>query len=303
MTAADQYGKGWNLYKALIVLLAAVLVAAIVYPRRKWENEAANRALCRARMVNLDKAVQQYRRFNGSFATSAASVMQFTITDPAYLAQRDSLVVRPLQDAKKTLDSLRQMQALADTLLGMLITAPFDSTLIDSVDRLEDRIIESSRYSRQSVETVRERMAGLPNMPMVVFERGLSVITRREYFFKLEVVKRMLTAMGDRQAARAASKAALANFDQLAFYLDQTLAQLVAAPAPVDSLFVCPTVGKPLQMALVGSGETAVSIFCSIDSNDVQRVQADFFKSRLSALKISNHGGLERGVRSWEATP
>lgn len=276
-------------------------MAAIVYPKKNWENEAANRALCRTRMVNLHKAVLQYRHFNGSASPSAASVMQFILADPRYLAQRDSLVVRPLQDAKKTLDSLRQMQALADTLLGMLITAPFDSTLIDSVDRLEDRIIESSRYSRQSVETVRERMAGLPNMPMVVFERGLSVITHREYFFKLEVVKRMLTAMGDRQAARAASKAALANFDQLAFYLEQTLAQLAAAP--VDSLFVCPTVGKPLQMALVGSGETAVSIFCSIDSNDVQRVQADFFKSRLSALKISNHGGLERGVRSWEATP
>lgn len=277
-------------------------MAAIVYPKKNWENEAANRALCRTRMVNLHKAVLQYRHFNGSSTPSAASVMQFILAAPRYLAQRDSLVVRPLQDAKKTLDSLRQMQALADTLLGMLITAPFDSTLIDSVDRLEDRIIESSRYSRQSVETVRERMAGLPNMPMAVFERGLSVITHREYFFKLEVVKRMLTAIGDRQAARAASKAALANFGQLAFYLDQTLAQL-AAPAKVDSLLVCPTVGKPLQMVLVGSGETAVRISCSIDSNDVQRVQADFFKSRLSALKISNHGGLERGVRSWEATP
>ncbi|MCG3121582.1 MAG: hypothetical protein ALAOOOJD_04737 [bacterium] len=286
------------------MLLAVVLVAAIVYPRKNWENEAANRALCRARLVNLDKAVQQYRRFNGSFSTSAVRVMQFTLTDPGYLAQRDSLVVWPLRNTKKALDSLQQMQALADTLLGMLITAPFDSTAIDSIDRLEDRVIDGSRYSRQSLETVGERMAGLPNMPMAVFERGLSVITRKDYFFKMEVVKRMVTAIGNRQAARAASKETLANLGQLAFYLEETLAQLAAAPVRVDSLSVCPTVGEPLQITLVGSGDaTVVNISCSIDSTDMQRVQADFFKSRIGALKIFHHGHLAGGVRSWAAKP
>src|SRR5574342_361184 len=111
--AADQYGKGLNLYRALIVVFAAALVAAIVYPRKNWKNDAMDRALCRERMLNLYKAVLQYRHFNRGVPPRAASVIQFIMTDPRYLAQRDAFVVRPLRDAKKTLDSLRQMQALA----------------------------------------------------------------------------------------------------------------------------------------------------------------------------------------------
>jgi len=153
-------------------------------------GEAAHQQLCRARMANLYFAELQYRNFNGHFSASAAA-LQFIKFDSRYLKRLDSLVVQPLQGVKKTIDSLRQTQAVADTLIGTLIAAT-DSTVIDSVDRMEDRVIEGSRRLRQVLEAVHERMATLPNMPVAALTAALKLITRQEFFFKIEVVKRML---------------------------------------------------------------------------------------------------------------
>ncbi len=56
-----------------------------------------------------------------------------------------------------------------------------------------------------------------------------------------------------------------------------------------------------LKVTLVDSRAlNFIDIRCPIDSLDVQRSRADFFKARLGALKISNHGRIEKSERSWE---
>jgi hypothetical protein len=230
--------------------------------------------------------------------------MRFIRTDARYLQRVDSLVVEPLRSAKDMLDSLRQMQVFAVTLIGTLIAASLDSAIIDSIDRLEDQVIEGSRRLRQIVETVRERMATLPNMPAATLDGGVNLIARKEYFFKMEVVKRMLTAIGNLQLARVSAKEALTNFDLLFSCLDETLAKLKTAPATLDSPYFCPTVQDTFVIALVDSGAFQfANIYCPIDSSDLQRAQADFFKSRVGALKIANHGRIEHGAKSWASRP
>jgi len=304
MMAADRYGKGSILYKILIAVLAAALVVAIVYPKKIWENEAAYQALCRERMADLYNAELQYRNFNHRFSVSSAAVIKFIQSDQRYLSGVDSLVVQPLRNAQKALDSLQQIQAFADTLIGTLIAAGADSGVIDSVDRLEDRVIEGSRHVRQVLEAVRERMAAMPNMPVAAFERGLNIITRKDYFFKMEVVRRMLTAVGNPSLARASSREALENFAMMDVCWRETLAKLAAASAALDSLRWCPTVQDSFKIALVdGSALQFANIACPIDSTDVRRARADFFKSRIGALKISNHGRIDRGEKSWASRP
>lgn len=298
--AVDRYGQGSVLYKMLIAVLAAALVVAIVYPKKIWEDEAAHQALCRERMADLYNAELQYRNFNHRFTASSAAAVKFIQSDQRYLNRLDSLVIQPLREVQKTLDSLQQIQAFADTLIGTQIAATVDPAIIDSIDRLEDRVIEGSRRARQVLEAVRECMAAMPNMPVAAFERGVNIITRKDYFFKMEVVRRMLTAVGNPSLARASSKEALENFARMDVCWRETLDKLSASSAVLDSLRWCPTVRDSFKIALV---DDSVSIACPIDSTHVRRAQADFFKSRLGALKISNHGRIDRGEKSWASRP
>ncbi len=229
------------MYKVLIFLLTAALVAAIVYPKTVWEGKTSNRELCRRRMVNLHNAELQYRSIAGEFAPRLAELAEFIKTEQRYARRVDSLVVMSLREARKTLDSLRQIQGFADILIGKLTMAGSDSAMIDSVGRLEDRVIGGSRHVRQVLEAVQERMVALPNMPISTLDKGLEIIQRKDYFLKMEVVKRMLTAVGNLQLARSSSQAALTNLDHMTTGLEETLAAVAARPAGLDSLCFCPT--------------------------------------------------------------
>jgi hypothetical protein len=176
-----------------------------------------------------------------------------------------------------------------------------DSAVIDSVDHLEDTVIWESRNIRRLLEDVRERMLNFPNMPIASFDKGLEIIERKEYFFKMEVVKRMLTEVGNHQLARTSSKEALANFDLMNDHLAQTLEDIKTVPATLDSLYFCPTFHDSMKIAVVDSGVFRfANIRCPISEDDIQSIEADFFKSRIGALKITNHGGIVKGEKTWE---
>ena len=87
--------------------------------------------------------------------------------------------------------------------------------MIDSVDRLEDQVIGGSRHVRQVLEAVQERMVALSNIPISTLDKGLEIIQRKDYFLKMEVVKRLLTAVGNLQLARSSSQAALTNHGRI----------------------------------------------------------------------------------------
>jgi hypothetical protein len=304
--ATDRYGKGSILYKGLIVLLTAALVVSIIFPKTLWEREERNAAVCRNRQSNLYNAELQYQSFNVGFTASPIELINFIKTDAKYLRRIDSLVVGDIKYAARMLDSLRQIQVLADTLIGTLIAAKtnaasLDSAVIDSVDRVEDGVIWGSRNVRRLLEAVRERMLNYPNMPISTLDKGLEIIERKDYFFKMEVVKRMLKEVGDLPPARTSSKEALANFDLMIRHLNETVEDIHKVPATLDSLYFCPTFRDSIKIALVDSGVFRfANISCPIDSEDIQLAKTDFIKSRVGALKIANHGRIEKNEKSWE---
>jgi tRNA isopentenyl-2-thiomethyl-A-37 hydroxylase MiaE len=77
---------------------------------------------------------------------------------------------------------LRQIQGFADILIRKLMIAGVDSAVIDSVDRLEARVLGGSRHFWQVLEAVQERMVALPNMPISTLDKGLEIIQRKDCF-------------------------------------------------------------------------------------------------------------------------
>jgi hypothetical protein len=154
---------------------------------------------------------------------------------------------------------------------------------------------------RELLEAVRERMVNLPSMPIPTLDKGLEIIERKDYFFTMEVVRRMLKEVGNLQVAHSSSKEALTNFENMRTHLNQTIEDMGKVPAALDSLYFCPTFSDSLKIAVVDSGAFRfANIFCPISQGDIQRAQTDFLRSRIGALKIINHGHIVKNEKSWE---
>ena len=293
----DPYGKGSWILRIAILGLIFVLGYSIMYPRQLWEQEARNLQLGRYRMSQLYNAELQYQRFNTTFTDTMDQLLDFVKTDTNYHHLIDSMVVRPIQKSLNDLDTLRQIQTIADN----LINTATDSAVADSVEGLEDRVTARSRDLRNLLEAVRERMLGFPVLPVPTFDQGLEIIERKDYFLKMEVVRRMVAEVGDLKLAQAASQQVLTNIDSIDHHMRRSIRAIRDFPANVDSLRFCPTIGRPYKIALEDSGVFRfVNVRCPIDSEDVQKVEANFLISKVGAFKLENHGSIVRNEKSWE---
>lgn len=67
---AEPTGKGSIIFKLVIAVLIALLIAAILYPQKEWNRQAADREICRLHMENVYYTNLQYlknfKRFNGN---------------------------------------------------------------------------------------------------------------------------------------------------------------------------------------------------------------------------------------------
>ena len=69
----------------------------------------------------------------------------------------------------------------------------------------------------------------------------------------------------------------------------------------LDSLFVCPTTRDTYKITVIDTSVIKnLRIACPIDSLDSLKVSNDFILSKIGALKISNHGDIDGGLKSWE---
>jgi len=293
----DPYGKGSIIYKLLIVVLLGALVVSIAYPKMIWDTEAANTDLCRFRMDQLYDAQLQFQRVHNRYTADMDSLLAFVKSDPQYLYYRDSLVVNQIERARNLLDTLRQIQGNVAT----LIPAAGDSAIRDSVIVLEDLVTGRSRDLRNLMEYIRERMITFPALPVATYDHGLEIVERKDYFLKMEVVRRMVAEIHDLKLAQSASQEALANIDSISHHLEQTVDQFEQVPAAVDSLRNCPTVARPVALALQDSAVFKfVNLSCPIDQQDIARVKGDFMKATVGTLELKNHGKIAKGEKTWE---
>ena len=87
----------------------------------------------------------------------------------------------------------------------------------------------------------------------------------------------------------------LRTFPNLAAFIDSI------ALASLDSLFICPTTGDSYKLTVIDTSVIKfLQIACPIDSLDSLKVANDFKLSKLGALKITNHGNIDGGTKSWE---
>jgi len=87
----------------------------------------------------------------------------------------------------------------------------------------------------------------------------------------------------------------LRTFPHLAFFIDSM------ALASLDSVFICPTTRDSYKIAVVDTSVIKLlNIYCPVDSLDSLKVATDFKLTKLGALRITNHGNIEGGTKSWE---
>ncbi len=72
------------------------------------------------------------------------------------------------------------------------------------------------------------------------------------------------------------------------------------ALATLDKMGVCPTVHRPYFVQVVDtSAIKVVNIMCPLDSQDSLAVSKDFKLSKIGGLRITNHGNIMNGEKSW----
>lgn len=72
------------------------------------------------------------------------------------------------------------------------------------------------------------------------------------------------------------------------------------ALATLDNMGLCPTVHRPYYIQVVDtSAIKVVNVKCPVDSLDSLAVSKDFKLSKIGGLRISNHGAIEDGEKSW----
>lgn len=74
------------LLEIAIAVLIVILLTAILYPKKLWENQAIETQICRDRMENLFLASEFQRRASGGISTDIAATLAF--------AERESLTVQ-----------------------------------------------------------------------------------------------------------------------------------------------------------------------------------------------------------------
>jgi len=298
---SDQYGKGSIIYKILIVILAAVLVASIYYPKKLWDQEAKNTQECRYRMTNLYNAELQFQRFHFAYTDSLEQLIDFVKTDSSYHALVDSMFAVELDTFRMKFDSLRQEQLQIEQFVEQV--APEDTVAVDSLGRWIESITIRNRLLRDELEALRERLTSHPCAPVPTFDTALEIIERKDFFLKYKIVFNM-ARQGETKKALEACSLVIADYERMMQNLEATKVKLNDIYTLVDSLHVCPTVRKPYILTVIDTSVIKYAdVECPIDSIDIQKVESNFLLSTFGALELKNHGKIQGGEESWSTGP
>lgn len=215
--------KGSIIYKIIIVVLGAALIATIMFPKSLWKMEEENTKICRERMEHILSAELQYMMEFNTYADSLSKVVDFIKNDTT---------------GTRLLGYLKTDSVLSLQVINAMRIDDSSSILIDSLKAF---------CKRAQVDTVEE--------------------------FIID---------------------SLRTFPHLAALVDSM------AIASLDSLFICPTTRDSYKLAVIDTSVIkTLKISCPVDSLDSLKVTNDFKLSKLGALKITNHGKIDGGTKSW----
>lgn len=289
---ADEKPKGSLLYEILIVVLAAVLIISIIYPKKVSDTEEANTELCRHRMSEIFSAELQYLKYNKTFNDTLDNVIEFLRTDSSYASYVDSVIAGGLDSVITLLGEFktREGQILA------LIPSAGDTTMIDSISTLQQKMKYQARALAGLVEFIHDRMKNLPNTPIDELKSAFLKVDSKEFTLDMDIVKNFVES-GQLEKAQIAAGNIITDMDEVTGQFQSVLDHVPEYKGgALDSLRYCPTVHKPFTLAHVDTGVFKyLNIFCPIDRRDIEVVEGSFFKSTVGGLELVNHGCIESG--------
>lgn len=291
--------RGSIIYEFLIVILTAVLIASIIYPKKLADKEKLNTQICRNRMSDILNAELQYQRFNNTYNDTLTKVIEFLKTSPEYAAYVDSVLGRGLDSVLTVLNNFKtiQSQILED------IPQATDTTMIDSLVNLQEKIRSHGRSLANFVEYLHDRMKNIPNTPIEDLRKVFRVVDSKQFVINMEIVKNLINN-GDLQGATEACQELLDLYDSVIDQFQDVKIKLADFQSDkLDSLYHCPTFYEPYKLVYVDTSAIKyINIYCPIDSEDIEIIKSDFLRYRIGGLRIQNHGKIEGGKKSWEAT-
>jgi len=289
--------KGSIVYEVLIVILAVMLVASIIYPKKLKDSEAENTETCRWRMDQILKAELQYQKYTGHYEDSLAVVLDFLKADSAYSQYVDSVIVGGLDSIKTRLAEFR----VAEEQILTLIPQAQDTTMIDSIVKAQTEIKSEARKLAGYVEFIHDRMKNIPNTPVSDLTNAFKIIDSKEFTLDMSIVTNSVEN-GNLIDAEGGAKNTIQTIDEVTGMLDVVLEKLPAFKGGnLDSLYNCPTTYEPYNLVVDDTSTIKyINIYCPLDSVDVAEVESDFLRSTIGGLQLQNHGKIERGNKSWE---
>ncbi|MCG8606197.1 hypothetical protein MJD09_14575 [bacterium] len=296
---AEQKARGNLFYEFLIVVLAALLIGSILYPKKVKEQEETNMEIGRYRMDQILKAQLQYQRYNKVYNDTLEKVIDFIKTSPEFAIYVDTMVVRQIDSVIAWLGEFR---AVEEQILNNIPQAT-DSVMIDSLSQLQQGLKTRARALAGRVEVIHDLIKGLPNMPLADLTATFLIVDSKEFTLDMDIVRNSIEN-GRLEDATAGAQGVISVIDNVT---EQFRAVKAKVPdyknASLDSLFHCPTTRKPYALVHVDTSAIKyLNIYCPIDTMDIDRVSQDFLKSKVGGLQLINHGKIENGEKSWEST-
>ncbi len=293
---ATPTAKGSIVLKLLIVILSAALVATILYPKRIWEEEARQTETCRANMDRLFKAQMIYLQHHNNYTDNLDNLISF-------IKDSSKMIIR---------EYVKADTALAEKMVNYLITTdPQANSIINNLkaDTLMFNVLEAVNYDSNLARVMLNRLEKT--------ELGSEIRAKREIgITDVDILKEI-----DRSFGSIKIYDPLKNDDSLSLVFRRMMPD-VPAGSLLDTLYVlspkwaekidsavnqtvtgfklCPTVDREYKIAIIDtSAFKYVNIECPIDSTDIQATKNNFVKYHFGHHRISNHGKVETGEKSW----
>ncbi len=256
---AEPKAKGSIVFKLIILILIAVVLAAIIVPQKEWARQAAEQELCRKHLENVYFTSLQYLKKHKSYITDLDSLINFI--------EQDSMMVPP---------GLFEVERL--TVWG----SPRDSFLVGFPD---DYHFKRINWEYSAPETLylklvpKERYSQIPESKMVFTSSDSIFVERREKAVGDEWIRVWGKSLMDYQRVEVDSvKIPIKNY---------------AISEDPEDFRVCPTCKEPYELELNVNLKIKGIIEYTILRKEGGNVRDDEFLSNLFIKKLRSDAAME----------
>lgn len=294
---ATSKARGSIILEILIVLLIIALIATILYPKKVWQEEEKNTALCRANMDRIFKAEMIFLKYNNNYTDSLDQLVSFFKDDTTKEFVREYFVA-DTSLAEKMSDFLTESDSAADLVVRNLFS-----------DTIMFAIIEAIDYDSNLARVILNRLEGADLQDTVVAKRsqGIDDVTVLKELDKSYAGIELYEPIKDDDSLslvfdRMMPEVSIGSVLDTLYSLNKTWAQKIdsAVFSTLDNFQKCPTVEREYKLTKIDTSAIKyVHIECPIDSLDIEATKANFVEYHLGHRRIDNHGKIEAGEKSW----